>query len=217
MPDRRGFLGLVGAGAALPLLPDLASAETHRPPVSEDWDMSWVDRVTGQHRAVFDAPELSNGLPLLRACLWAGQYREVYGDDTRTSPVLVLRHTAFAYAMDDATWDRFGLAGEFGLELFSGAPASPGNPVRTARSDIPEPFRSLNLEQFQASGGIVLGCNLAFSFEMVPRFQKAGNLTPEAARAEAMTHLLPGVILQPSGFFAVSRAQEVGCQFVPAS
>ena len=66
-------------------------------------------------------------------------------------------------------------------------------------------------------GGIVLGCNLAFSFEVVPRFQKAGNLTPEAARAEALSHLLPGVILQPSGFFAVTRAQEAGCQFVPAS
>ncbi len=217
MPDRRGFLGLVGASAALPLIPTLGSAQPNQLPVTEDWDMSWVNRVTGQHRAVFDAPELSNGLPLLRACLWGQQYREVYGSNTTVSPVLVLRHTAFAYAMDDTTCDRFGLTREFNLELFSGAPASPGNPVRGARTTVPEPFRGLNLEQFQADGGIVLGCNLAFSFELVPRFQKAGTLSAEAARAEALSHLLPGVILQPSGFFAAARAQEAGCQFIPAS
>jgi hypothetical protein len=62
----------------------------------------------------------------------------------------------------------------------------------------------------------VLGCNLAFSFEMVPKFKQAG-MTDEAARAEALTHLLPGVTLMPSGFFAISRAQEAGCQYVPAS
>jgi hypothetical protein len=217
MTTRRNFLGLMGAGAALPALHPVFASENYPAPTSADWDMSWVERVTGKHRAVFDAPEVSQGLPLLRATLWGKQYNEVYSAaPSDISSVLVLRHTAFAFAMDDATWDRFELAKGTGLELFHGAPATPGNPMRTARTDVPEPFRGMNLEQFQKDGGIVLGCNLAFSFEIVPKFQQAG-MTAEAARAEALTHVLPGVILMPSGFFAVSRAQEAGCQFVPAS
>ena len=217
MTTRRNFLGALGAGAAVPMLHHSFNAADYPTPISSDWDMSWVEKVTGRHRAVFDAPELSNGLPFLRTHLWGKQYGEVYGaKPSDVSAVMVLRHTAFAFAMDDATWQRFDLAKQHNLQLFHGAPAAPGNPMRTARTDVPEPFRAMNLEQFQKDGGIVLGCNLAFSFEIVPKFKAAG-MSDEAARAEALTHLLPGVTLMPSGFFAVSRAQEAGCQFVPAS
>src|SRR5690606_12368711 len=119
--------------------------------------------------------------------------------------------------MDDATWDRFELAKETGLKLFHGASATPGNPVRAARTDVPERFRGFNLEQFMADGGVVLACNLTFSGQYVPRFQRAGNLTPEAAREEALSHLIPGVRLMPSGIWAVSCAQEAGCQHIHAS
>jgi hypothetical protein len=57
-------------------------------------------------------------------------------------------------------------------------------------------------------GGIVLACNLAFQF-VVSKFRTEG-VTAEAAREEALKHLIPGVILQPSGFFAVVRAQQAG-------
>src|SRR5690606_25530613 len=138
--DRRKFLGLVGAGAALPFLPELAGAEVPRA-ASADWDMTWLGSVTGKHRAVFDTPGLDSGIPLLRACIWGPQWREVYGSGETTSAVLVLRAGGFAYAMDDATWDRFELAKETGLKLFHGASATPGNPVRAARTDVPERFR----------------------------------------------------------------------------
>ena len=39
----------------------------------------------------------------------------------------------------------------------------------------------------------------------------------EAARTEAISMLVPGVMLQPSGIFAVVRAQEAGAQFVRAN
>ena len=132
MPDRRTFLGLLGAGTALPLLPELAHAADSPALRTDDWDMSWVDRVNGLHRTVLAAPELSGGLPLLRACLLAKQYDEVYQGGGNMSTVLVLRHTAFAFAMGDETWDRFDNAKDTGLELFAGAPAAPGNPVASS-------------------------------------------------------------------------------------
>ncbi len=91
------------------------------------------------------------------------------------------------------------------------------NPVRKEWPDTPEPFRQLNIAQFQTDGGIILACNLAFSLLVVPKYQEAMKVSAEEATKVAKTHLLPGVTLQPSGFFAVARAQEAGCHFVPAS
>lgn len=222
MTSRRDFLGVLGATALLPTLapsPAHSVGRTTSEPIGSaaDWDMSWVERITGSHRAVFDAPELSNGVPVLRAAMWPAQCREVYGaTDNLTSTVLVVRHHAIVYAMDDATWDRFDLAKANDLSLFAGAVPA-GNPMLRARADVPAPLRNFTLEAFQASGGIVLGCNMAFDIVVVPLFAKASGATPAAAREEALSHLLPGVILMPSGFFAAAAAQEAGCQFIPAS
>ncbi len=215
MTSRRSFLGILGAGAALPsLAPSLLQAETGPSPVSADWDMSWVKKLTGAHRAVFDAPEVSDGLPVVRACLWGNQYAEVYNTSpSDTNAVLVLRHNAISLAFDDSFWAKFPQVGkDAGL-----GDAVTRNPVRTAYPDVPEPWRSLNLEAFRESGGIILACSLAFGLVAVPMYQEADGSSAEAATAEATSHLLPGVIMMPSGFFAAGRAQEAGCQFIPAS
>ena len=41
--------------------------------------------------------------------------------------------------------------------------------------------------------------------------------TDAVAEAKARDHVIPGVILQPSGVFAVLRAQELGCGYILAS
>jgi intracellular sulfur oxidation DsrE/DsrF family protein len=47
---------------------------------------------------------------------------------------------------------------------------------------------------------------------------KAGeNLSDEAALTRAISLLVPGVILQPSGVFAAIRAQQEGCIYLRAS
>ena len=65
-------------------------------------------------------------------------------------------------------------------------------------------------------GGIVLVCNVAFQ-QAVGRFRRADRgLSREAALDLAKAHLLPGMILQPSGIFAALRAQEAGCHYIIA-
>src|SRR5207253_6458039 len=58
---RREFLGSLGTASVAAVLP-LSSATAASPaPVTDTWDMTWVDRVKGKYRAVFDSPDVSNG------------------------------------------------------------------------------------------------------------------------------------------------------------
>ena len=44
--------------------------------------------------------------------------------------------------------------------------------------------------------------------------QKKDKLEWKEAEAKARTFFVPGVTLQPSGIFAVSRSQDAGCNYV---
>ena len=78
-------------------------------------------------------------------------------------------------------------------------------------------MRSAGIDSFIESGGIVLACNYAFGRSVVgPEARKSG-LDQAAAREAALKQVIPGVIIQPSGFFAVIEAQRAGCHFFPAA
>ena len=77
-------------------------------------------------------------------------------------------------------------------------------------------FDGVPLDQYVKRGGIALACNLAFA-QMVGVIEKEDKLSADAAGTKAISMLVPGVMLQPSGIFAILRAQEAGAQFVRAS
>lgn len=212
---RRDFLGLLGAAALLGGVTPDAHAATAAPTLGP-WDMSWRTRLTGTHRAVFDAPEVSEGDPVLRAVIWAKQMTEVFGTKSSAmSRVLVMRHNGIELAMGDSYWAAFDAGARHGFKDAAGAPLKI-NPVRAPRAEVPEPFRDLTLERFVAEGGIMLACDVALRFYVVPRYVATG-LSEAAAYAAAVRAMVPGVILQPSGIFALSVAQEAGANFIPAS
>lgn len=202
--SRRKFLGALGAGAILPALPTIGAAATSGVPTSADWDMSWVAKVTGAHRAIFDVPDFNEGAGIWRANLWPQQVREVYGADTTVNSVLVLRHNAIDLVMQDSYWERFPIGEEAEWKAPQSEEWIKVNPMRTT------------LERFHEAGGITLACNLAFQF-VVARYRGEGeNRRPAAeVRPQALAEMLPGVTLLPSGFFAAIAAQEAGCQFMP--
>jgi hypothetical protein len=219
--DRRRFLRLLGGTSALAAagLPRSLSAAEPAHPVAADetWDMSWVDRVRGKFRAVFDSPELSEGAGLFRAIMWCNQYKDVYATArTEMSPVLVIRHAAIPLVMNDDYWKRYKIGKETKMKAMGSKKWIEANPIRVAPPGTPPEWASYNLEQFLSSGGIVLACNLAFG-EAVATVRAAEKLDEKAARARAIELLIPGVILQPSGVFAVLRAQEAGCKYILAS
>lgn len=218
---RREFLGWLGASALVGATPSVligAEPPTLSPdqPHSSDWDMSWTSKIRGRHRAVFDAPDLAEGDPILRAVVWGRQYQHVFGTRlSDTSRVLILRHLGIHFAMNDGYWARFDLGRETGFNDAAGKPLR-GNPIRGNRADTPPEMRDMTLEWFQQSGGIVLACELALTHYVVPRYVAQGMSQQQAEKA-AHDDLLPGIVMQPSGIFAVSVAQEHGCRYVPVS
>ena len=71
--------------------------------------------------------------------------------------------------------------------------------------------------KYIARGGVVLACNLALH-DVVETIRAKENVSPEAARKQALALLVPGVIVQPSGVFAALHAQDAaGCKYLRAS
>ena len=223
-PPRRDFLSWLGgtsmfafAGMSTSLRPVPTAAGEHPPSVEDKFDMSWTDRVKGQFRAVFDSPAIAEGAGLFRAMVWCDQYKSVYGTPrSEMSPVLVLRHEAIHLAMDDSYWKRFDIGKVVKLKTPAGKKWAEANPIRVSPPGTPPQFANYDVEHFVSEGGIILACHLAFS-EVVGRYKKEDKIDDIAAEKAAREHLLPGVILQPSGVFAALRAQEAGCRYIMAS
>ncbi len=215
---RRDFLGWIGAsallGAAAPSTL-LAQPRTASGPISTsaDWDLSWIKRLTGRYKQVIDVPEPQGGIPIVQANIVGGQYAEVFGVPmTEVSRVMVLRHRAIHLAMNDNYWRQSGIGADIGFKNADGSPLD-HNPVRVPSTMFPEPMRGAMLEPFQQSGGQVLCCNLALQFLVVPKYVARG-MSQDAAYAAAKSDILPGIILQPSGIFAVGVAQDNGCSVI---
>ena len=212
------WLGASGAFAAAGMSPVHSRERDASPaPISDKWDVSWADRVNGKVRAVFDSPGLADGAAMFRAQLWRDEQSEVYGTPlAESSAVLVFRHEGISLVMNDAYWARFNIGHEMKVMDQDGKKIVKANPVASLPPGTPARWANYNVPAFIASGGVVLACNLAFG-DVVARFRKADKSTAEIARKTAIEHLIPGVILQPSGVFAVLRAQQAGCNYLLAS
>jgi hypothetical protein len=85
------------------------------------------------------------------------------------------------------------------------------NPIATPRPGAASEGGAATITGLLAAGGIVLACNKAFSGVIRPTVARTMNLTGDAADKAAREFLIPGVILMPSGVFALIAAQQAGC------
>lgn len=213
--DRRLFLDQLASGAvaagglalglgALPRQLEAAHAG------HGDYDTRWTERLRGRVRAVFDVPEVESGYGVWRASIWVRQFNAELGIPTsELSTALVLRHNAIVLAMQQAFWDRYGLADVSKATHPITGEATTRNPALLSQADgLAEPFDSFALAPFIARGNVVLACDLALQ-DMAALVAKTDGVDEETARARAVAGLVPDVVLQPSGVFAVLLAQQV--------
>lgn len=178
-------------------------------PASEDWDLSWTDKLKGKHSALFDCTEPESGNGVWRASIWKKQNVEVL----KTSPgdivsVIVLRHAAIILAMQQSFWDKYDIGTAKKVTDAMTDQPTKKNPVLSDGDS--------GIRKQMANGAIVLACSVAFQqcIDTISTHEKVGK---EEARKLAVAYLIPGVILQPSGVFAAIHAQNSGAKYIKAS
>ena len=186
--NRRKFFGVaVANAAALAVAPrqlfgalpsDLMSVNA-----SDDWDQTWLNRLTGKYRAVFDNAEVESGYGVWRASAWAGQYADVVkASPADLSPVIVLRHNAIVLAMQHAYWDKYGVgAAKKITHPLTGKPISRNPALLDEKDGIPLPFSNAGLRKQLDRGVVVLACNLALQ-DCIDTIQKADKISEADAR-----------------------------------
>lgn len=232
LPPRRDFLaqlaaaGLASAGLAACATAAGTAGAAPAPVPGGRFDDSWTARVrSARHRAVFDAPEVQDGLGIWQAWLFRRGYREAMGaaEAEATVPVVVLRHAGTVLAIDDALWAKYKLGEQRKVnDPATGKPAE-RNPIARPRAGEPAPREDMarmmaedgvpSIETLLGQGAIVLACNLAMN-QLIGGIARRTKQEVADVRAEVHAGLVPGVILQPSGVYAVLRAQEAGCVYL---
>lgn len=213
MTQRRDFLRQASLLAAGTLAAGQLEAQAAAPAAQGTWDMSWTERVTGKHRMAFDAHAISEGVCLHQARSFIQGYKDIYGmSDADVTAVLVIRHAAVPMVMNDTLWSD-GFLNE-GVNLKD---PQTGEPTRR------NPFINIApgsqhmltwpdgaLDTLISRGVIVLACDLAIrnftgriaNHRKIPR--------PDAAEL-VNANLIPGIYRMPTGIFATSHAQQLGC------
>jgi intracellular sulfur oxidation DsrE/DsrF family protein len=212
---RRGFLGTLAASTAAglasltPLSLEAATRTQRRTDNAVDAAFeAWLNKITGKHKMLFDAPEVNDGMPVVWPRVWLNGNNENYGTkDTDNSAVIVLRHSGIPIAMQDPLWAKYKLGETFNIK--DGAAPATRN---VFGKQMPLPLPGTGIEQLLASGAQFGVCNVALTIYSGMVAQKM-SMDAAAVKADWVAGLIPGVQVVPSGVLAVSRAQEKGCVY----
>lgn len=210
---RRGFLGtLAAAAAALASLTPLGlQAQPRRRDAASSADPSydaWLNRITGRHKMIFDAPEVNGGMPVIWPRVWLNTTNDNYATtDAQNSGVVVLRHAAIPLAIQDALWAKYKLG-----EVFSIKDGDLPATRNVFGKPLPLPIAGTGVEQLLAKGVLFGVCNVALTIYSGVVAQKMG-LDGAAVKADWVAGLIPGCQVVPSGVLAVAGAQEKGCGY----
>ena len=223
--SRREFIGGAAGsfllGGAAFASAEFAGVNQPQGAAAKQWDLSWLKKITGKHKVVLDVPEVDSAFGVWRASFWVQQYTDALGVPAKDSnSVLVLRHNGIVLAMQQAFWNQYGIGKAKNVIHPVTEKPTDRNPAllssKNPGDELPPMFDDFALDKFIARGGIALGCSLAL--DLCSRMiAMKDNVSAEAARKKAESFLLPGIVIQPSGIFAVIRAQEAGCVYVRAS
>jgi hypothetical protein len=215
--DRRVFLAQLGTVAAsLTVDPEEMRAMSEQR--SGPWDTSWLDRLgSAQYRVVFNTSEVSDGAVLSYVSSFLDDFHTVHGTtDQQTRPVIVFRRLGTPMALNDAMWERYAIGEDQKIKDANTKAAATRNVFWKPRDGATGWEAQSALEPLQRRGLMSLVCNVAlgnWATGMARKYQR----DPEAVKAEWRENLIPGAILVPSGIYALIRAQNAGCAFMPGT
>ncbi|WP_276479661.1 twin-arginine translocation signal domain-containing protein [Paraflavitalea pollutisoli] len=219
--SRRGFLGTLATGAAALGITTLATpfagmAATNFSPEELRNADAWFNKIKGKHRIVFDATRPHEIYPFAWPRVFLLTNAATGTTEKDCNVVVVLRHDAIPYAMQDNLWTKY----KFG-EVFKAADPATKQPAtrnpfwNPKHGDFKIPGFgpvAIGINELQDSGVMFCVCDAAMT---VYSSAIAAQLNKDAAevKKEWVAGLLPNIQPMPSGVWAVSRAQEHGCTY----
>jgi intracellular sulfur oxidation DsrE/DsrF family protein len=221
--NRRGFLGTlagsaaaIGIGTLAPSLDAFAGVKNFNTAVYGDPEEIFK-KITGKHRVVFDATQPHEILPFAwpRVFLMTNEMTGTQNKDC--SVMVVFRHSAIGYAMEDKLWAKYN----FG-EVFQANDPETNKPSTRNPFWKPKPgaFKvpgvgevMIGIDQLQASGVIFCVCDVALTVYSAA-VADGMKMKPEDVKKEWMEGLLPGIHVVPSGVWALGRAQQKQCAYI---
>jgi len=228
---RREFLGQIAASAMVlaagsacsPAAGAQAGTTAPTPPRGESpaqWDDSWSGRLTAKHKAVFDSPQIEDGLVLANASGYIRGMRDALGaGENDVQAVIVVRHAAIPMAFNDAMWQKYEIGKDKKIKGSGGEEWATRNPYLGGangggRGGAASPDRpQATLTWLGSHGHILLGCDLA-TRNYAGVLARNLKLERQAVYEDLKANLVPGLILQPTGVYAALRAQEAGCAYI---
>ncbi len=233
---RRGFLRGLGTGAAALGLATLTSSfkfigtkAEMRTVAGKSKDPAdlWFDKVKGDHRVVYDAPHPNQIFPFAWPKVFKISNAATGTPEEDCGVVVVLRHSAICYAFKDNVWAKYNFGDVFEAHNvgpnFKAADAATATKTRnpfymTKPGDFAIPGVGpvpIGIPELQESGVMFCVCGAAMNVYSTVLAGKMG-LKQEDILNEWKAALIPGIQIVPSGVWALSRAQEHGCNYIYA-
>jgi intracellular sulfur oxidation DsrE/DsrF family protein len=215
---RREFLGSLAAGAATlgisSLVPLGLSASPQASTLAATAD-EWFNKVKGKHRVVFDVPAPHEVFPFAWPRVFMMTNVNTGTPETDLGVVVVLRHTAFGYAMEDRIWAKYKFGEVFKIDdAATKAPAVRNAFWKPKVGDFSVPGLgnvAIGINELQASGAMFCVCDMAMT---VYSAALAQGVEPAEVKKDFLAGLLPGIQVVPSGVWALGRAQEKKCAYI---
>jgi len=220
--NRRGFLGTLALGAGAISIASLsmplrvaAESEKFSFPRDEDPD-AWFNKIKGKHRIVFDVTGPHEIFPFAWPRVFMMTNALTGTPENNCSEVIILRHEAVPYAMEDRLWAKY----KFGEVFKINDPATKAPSVRNMFwQPKPDDFSvpgignvQIGINQLQESGAMFCACNMAITVFSASLAEKL-NMDAGEVKKDFLSGILPGIEVVPSGVWAVGRAQEHGCAY----
>jgi hypothetical protein len=208
---RRSFFSTLASLAGLAAIQSTTARVTAQAPSSPTgpWDMSWLDRLKGSHKQVYDFGGLelaTDPRPLRFARNFLDTFRDVYKlefPDINTA--VGISGPAFPMNASDRLWEKYQL-GERSKII---DPATKKPAVRNVFLDT----ENVGIKAMQARGTLFWQCNVALG-GVAQQLADAAHLPVAEVRADLIAGLNPGVLLVPSHVMALALVQERGFTYM---
>ncbi len=207
-------LGAAAIGTAGISAPISASAEGIDAWYEGDPEL-WMKKIKGKHRIVYDVTEPHQQFPFA----WPRVFL-LTNEATGTPPgdcsvVVVLRHNAIPFALNNDLWEKYKLGEMFHVKDVNTNQTPSKNPFW---NPAPGTYKfpgfgvvSIGINELQESGVQFLVCDAAMTVYSAIAAGNSGNAAE--IKKEWAAGVLPGIHVVPSGVWAVGRAQEKGCGY----